>query len=486
MSNSDSYNEKIAIFESSLNRIGRRKRFFFILKFFIFVIILGFIIYQGIKIGYKYEISGFNVVLRSNDLETPQKYIWDWLDLLVVPVVLALGGILITFINEINNREIAAYQRHLDRDLDLSNKQKDFDLQESMHQIRLLSEYLSNMSKLMLDYKLRQKRKSVRDIANAWTINAMMNLNKDNKGEALRFLYNSDLISGNNPVVNVSEMDFSETILKASNLSGANLSGIILNNSDLNKTNLSGTNLTNAKLSDADLSEAIINDINFTSAEGSSIILSDCNIHNLEVHRVKFPGAILENVNIYNSSFNRANFRELLVKDSDISEFSFNNCELQESYIDSSELLHTRINNSQLTSSKLNQTNFFDVKFVDCDLSYCRFDNCKLDNVEFINTKLQSAIFLAIDLINVDLSNKDLRKINFYKTNFNDSKLDGADMRNSYLFRSTLLDHQIKVIGNLEGAILPNGSLFGTQGVAKIFSIITTWASHIYSNIKDE
>src|SRR5829696_5238699 len=49
-----------------------------------------------IRLGYQYEWTGFGaaVVQKPGDKEIrPRKTLWDWLGLLIVPVVLAIGGL---------------------------------------------------------------------------------------------------------------------------------------------------------------------------------------------------------------------------------------------------------------------------------------------------------------------------------------------------------------------------------------------------------
>jgi hypothetical protein len=47
----------------------------------------------------------------------PKRTFWDWLDLLIVPVVLAIGGYLFTRSENQRTREDADKQRTLDREL---------------------------------------------------------------------------------------------------------------------------------------------------------------------------------------------------------------------------------------------------------------------------------------------------------------------------------------------------------------------------------
>jgi hypothetical protein len=48
------------------------------------------------RVGYAYEWTGFGPSTRLVDSKSalvPGKTLWDWLDLLIIPFVLAIGGI---------------------------------------------------------------------------------------------------------------------------------------------------------------------------------------------------------------------------------------------------------------------------------------------------------------------------------------------------------------------------------------------------------
>ncbi len=74
------------------------------------------------------------------DASYPWRTLWDWLGLLVVPVVLAIGGYLFTRSENRRTRENAERQRTLDRELADERRQDD-----------MLQSYLEGMSQLLTD-----------------------------------------------------------------------------------------------------------------------------------------------------------------------------------------------------------------------------------------------------------------------------------------------------------------------------------------------
>src|SRR5947208_17097663 len=72
------------------------KQLLMLIGILIGVIVLLFILIQIILVGYRFDWTGFNVYtgpqLRPNQQYRPGKTLWDWLQLLIIPIVLAAGG----------------------------------------------------------------------------------------------------------------------------------------------------------------------------------------------------------------------------------------------------------------------------------------------------------------------------------------------------------------------------------------------------------
>lgn len=164
--------------------------------------------------------------------------LWNWLDLLIIPVVLAIGGYLFTRSENRATRTVA----------------------EQRAQDEALQAYLEQMGQLLLDYD-RPLRKSeegdeVRTLARARTLTVLTRLDGVRKRSVLQFLYESDLISKDRCVVDLRGADLSGAQLSEAGLSGANLS-----RADLREASLRGANLIGAELSRADMSEADLSNV---------------------------------------------------------------------------------------------------------------------------------------------------------------------------------------------------------------------------------
>src|SRR6266480_5156275 len=73
------------------------------------------------------------------------KTLWEWLQLLIIPAVLALGGYLFTFTISRNERKAADRHNQTERDIAQDNQRE-----------VALQEYIDKMSELLLHEKLRE------------------------------------------------------------------------------------------------------------------------------------------------------------------------------------------------------------------------------------------------------------------------------------------------------------------------------------------
>jgi hypothetical protein len=140
----------------------------------------------------------------------PKQTLWDWLDLLIVPFVLAVGGYLFTRSESRRAEQSAIEQRNLDRgtteqrtkeDRWLAHERAETDRQiaDQRRQDETLQAYLDYSGELLLnkDMPLRQSkaRDEVRTLAQARTLTVLRRLDGERKGRVLQFLYEAGLIT---------------------------------------------------------------------------------------------------------------------------------------------------------------------------------------------------------------------------------------------------------------------------------------------------
>lgn len=193
---------------------------------------------------------------RNITIEThPGKTLWDLLDLIIVPVALGLGAY---FLNKAQSRN---------EQLIASNQQQE----------ELLQNYIDAMTTLVLEKDLCKANgenfegKNLRNIARSRTLTVLRALDTPNKdgnnrrrASLIRFLYETELIIGENPVICLKKANLEVAYLRRQDLKNARLEGVSLYNADLRDADLRGANLegaylVNAKLQGVDFTGANLN-----------------------------------------------------------------------------------------------------------------------------------------------------------------------------------------------------------------------------------
>src|SRR5947207_3400175 len=120
------------------------------------------------------------------------KTLWDWLDLLVVPVFLAVGAYLLSSVQKESEKNI------------------EFDRQRQ----NTLISFISQISTLLLEKKLRTAKvgSETRSLARTYALVALRNLDGNRKAEFLQFLSESQLIT-NNPIISLLGADLTNSNL---------------------------------------------------------------------------------------------------------------------------------------------------------------------------------------------------------------------------------------------------------------------------------
>ncbi|MBL8163067.1 MAG: pentapeptide repeat-containing protein, partial [Anaerolineae bacterium] len=216
--------------------------------------------------------SGFGAYVNTaqSQFERP-KTLWDWMDLLLVPAILAAAAL---WFNEQSRRR--------------ENKlTKDRFLEDAMQT------YYERMTQTLLETDPPHSAEALLRVRQLRTITALRRLDPKRVQDVLNFLRTSNWLSGDQSILsgadlteidmseaNLSEADLSEAVLVAANLQAADLFSADLTNADLTFANLSqaylnGAILTNANLNlanlrGADLSQADLRDAFIDGAEFDS------------------------------------------------------------------------------------------------------------------------------------------------------------------------------------------------------------------------
>jgi hypothetical protein len=215
------------------------------------------------------------------------KTLWDWLNLLIVPVVLALGGYLFTRSENQRARREAENQHSIDRDIANQRAKTDRDIANQHRQGDALQAYLDQMGQLLLDknkpLRCSKEGDDVRNLARARTLTVLWLLDGSRKGSLLQFLYEARLINRCRLVLNLSGAYLVDAHLWQYKLSRADLSDATLSGANLSGANLSGADLSDATLSGANLSRGFKNMPDGSKVSVSGADLSGANLSEAEV-----------------------------------------------------------------------------------------------------------------------------------------------------------------------------------------------------------
>src|SRR6266702_1228396 len=241
------------------------------------------------------------------------KTLWDWMQLLIIPIALALVAIWFNRNERKNEQKIASDNR----------------------QEAALQAYLDRLSELLMKEGLRTSKPEdeVRIAARARTLTILRQLDELRKADVIKFLYESDLISvdADKCVIDLAganlreaffflaklsrvnligvELDFAEFSvidLSEANLTEANLVGVEFFETDLNKATLCNANLCYAKLDEAELSEANFSKALLNRADLSGADLSEAKLNEADLSEAKLIRANLGRADLSEADLSRA------------------------------------------------------------------------------------------------------------------------------------------------------------------------------------
>lgn len=187
------------------------------------------------------------------------KTAWDWLQLLLVPLLL---GIFAAVLTAWFNAQQDARQNELEEQRAETERQ----IEDQRAQDEALQAYLDQMSSLLLEKDLRSSEEDseVRTLARARSLTVLERLDAERKAEVMGFLVEAKLVQsveGREPPIRLSGANLKKVDMNYYNLRGAilifaDLSGAGLTGADLRGADLRGANISDAFLHDADLREA--------------------------------------------------------------------------------------------------------------------------------------------------------------------------------------------------------------------------------------
>lgn len=198
-----------------------------------------------------------NPIVTSTVVNQPGKTLWDLLQLLIIPAVLAVGGYLFSLTVSRNEQKASDRHNQTERDIALDNQQE-----------AALQDYINKISELLLEKHLRESKPEdeVRTIARVRSLTVLSRLDIYRKRSVIQFLYEAGLIIEGKSIIDLSGADLNKAFLGALMLNCANLSGTFLMGANFLSANLRGANLSETTLIGAILTNADLTGANLKNA----------------------------------------------------------------------------------------------------------------------------------------------------------------------------------------------------------------------------
>jgi len=227
------------------------------------------------------------------------KTFWDWLQLLIIPVILAVGALWFNAQQGQMSQHLSDQQHQYDLNIAATRYANDQHLAQDQQQEATLKAYLDDMTTLLLDKKLGSQ--AVADkvasaeaaiVARAKTLTALRRLtDPQRKATVVQFLYEANLINKSDVIVDLRDADLRGADLRFATLRGVNLRGANLSCIEPSGKTIC-TDLSDADLTGADLSEAHLNGANLTGAILDKTILRFAILLKAEVTKEQLAEAL--------------------------------------------------------------------------------------------------------------------------------------------------------------------------------------------------
>ena len=278
--------------------------------FFLLIFIISFLLWRVFVIISNFKWSGFQ-----------KKSFWDWLQLLIIPLMLALGAFYLNSAADFRDYQIAQEQKHQEILTDYFSKMQDLIVETKKSKQTPGSKESNSEERLLPEF---------RPTAKALTLSVLEQLDGKRKGKVITYLAESQLITVDNNKLSTQP----EIKLDGANLDDIELGNkgqrnslnedemtiidkIKIKNANMKRANLSGLQLLYSELNGSNLENATLENVNFTGSTmiGSRFIngkITDVNFTDVRLGKTIFDNVKLENIKISDkTNFDNACFTKI-------------------------------------------------------------------------------------------------------------------------------------------------------------------------------
>ena len=293
-----------------------------------------FALYSGLVLLVGGFLYGLVEAVITNNTGFETKTLWDWMELLIVPSVLAGGAFFL-------NRS----ERNTEREIAMDRQQE-----------AALQSYFDRMSELLLKEKLRTTRKSeVRDVARTRTLSIMRVLDTKRINLIIQFLSEAKLITDAKSIFNNAKMNwmnlpnirFADAYMVEASLADSNLELVSMEGVNLGGAHLEGANLQYADLEGANLKDASLFGANLEGAN-----LEGANLEGANLLFVNLRGAYLHGANLKSASLMDAKLEGSSLKGANLMDAYLYSAILEDADLENTNLENVNLENANLMNAK--------------------------------------------------------------------------------------------------------------------------------------
>jgi uncharacterized protein YjbI with pentapeptide repeats len=260
------------------------------------------------------------------------KTLWDWMQLLLVPLFLAAAALVVRTSQRDNSRQRLEERSALEHEIETDRQREE-----------ALQMYFDRIIELVLKEKLSKfSPEEVRMVAKTRTHAVLRELDGRRKGMVILFLKDSNMID-REAVIDLAGADLREASLAFANLKRVNLS-----EADLSKADLRGANLTRSYLSATNLTEADLRGANLGEAD-----LFEAKLNGADVTRANLREANLSGADLRGSRLNDADIREADLSGVNLNVSDMVGANLRGAKLDGVKLLGANLSQADLSGTQV-------------------------------------------------------------------------------------------------------------------------------------
>lgn len=306
--------------------------------------------------GYSHSWTGFSSYHDSTGIFYPAKKLWDWMELLLIPALLATLAFF--FSRAQSHREIA---------LGLLNKRE-----------QALQDYFSYMTQLLVntDCQNEDNVESAQRLARVRTITLLEMLEGRQKGYVVMFLVEAGLVDRDSPLINLERANLQSLELEPGDYSMCNFHGV----------NLYGANLAWCNLTHSDLGGSTIQRADLESIDLSSSNLDYTDLSGADLYESRFIKAHMIKTRFNDANLEKSNLREAILRTAEMKGANLRRANLAGAYLQFADLRFANLQETDLSNADLKYANFYGAKLRGANLS-----GADLSNTDITKGQLRSA-----------------------------------------------------------------------------------------------